>query len=153
MRRFIEHLYSILLTLWIGGLWTIGGVAAPVLFRLIDDRALAGRIAGEMFRYIGWIGLAVSAYLLLFVALRKSGGALRNSVFWLVLVMLLLTVASLFGLQPLLVQLKADSLPREVMENALRDRFVAWHGVSSVVYLIQCALGVMLVSLQERGLR
>jgi hypothetical protein len=39
------------------------------------------------------------------------------------------------------------------MESALRDRFVAWHGVSSVVYLIQSLLGLLLVILQGRGLR
>jgi hypothetical protein len=53
--------------------------------------------------------------------------------------MLLLTVAGQFGVQPILAQLKADSLPREVMESALRDRFMVWHGVSSVVYLIRAA--------------
>ena len=87
------------------------------------------------------------------VALRKEGGAFRSSVFWLVLLMLLLTVAGYFGVQPILAQLKADSFPREVMESALRDRFVAWHGVSSVVYLVQSLLGLMLVALQGRGLR
>ena len=73
--------------------------------------------------------------------------------FWLVLLMLLLTVASYFGLQPVLAQLKAESFPREVMESALRNRFAAWHGVSSIVYLIQSLLGLFLVALQGRGLR
>ncbi len=67
--------------------------------------------------------------------------------------MLLLTVAGQFGVQPILAQMKMDSLPREVMESALRDRFAAWHGVSSIVYLIQSLLGLMLVALQGRGLR
>ena len=69
------------------------------------------------------------------------------------LLMLLLTVAGYFGVQPILAQLKADSFPREVMESALRDRFAAWHGVSSVVYLVQSLLGLILVAVQDRGLR
>jgi hypothetical protein len=153
MSRVAEHFYSILITLWVGALWAIGYLAAPTLFRVLDDRALAGRIAGEMFTYVAWLGMAAAAYLLVFLALRKNGGAFRSGVFWLVLVMLLLTVAGYFGIQPVLVQLKADSFPREVMESALRDRFVAWHGVSSVVYLIQSLLGLLLVALQGRGLR
>lgn len=153
MARFAEHLYSLLITLWVGALWAIGYLAAPTLFRLLPDRALAGQVAGQMFVYVAWLGMAVAAYLLVFVVLRKSGGAFRSGVFWLVLVMLLLTVAGYFGIQPILVQLKADSFPREVMESALRDRFMAWHGVSSVVYLLQSLLGLFLVALQVRGLR
>ena len=99
------------------------------------------------------LGMALAAYLLIFVALRKEGAAFKSSVFWLVLVMLLLTVAGYFGVQPILAQLKADSFPREVMESALRDRFAAWHGVSSVVYLVQSLLGLILVAVQDRGLR
>jgi len=153
MHRFAEHLYSIFITLWVGALWAIGYLAAPTLFRVLDDRALAGRVAGEMFAYLGWLGMAFAAYLLVFLALRKNGAAFKSSVFWLILLMLLLTVAGQFGIQPILAQLKVDSLPRDVMESALRDRFVAWHGVSSVVYLIQSLLGLLLVILQGRGLR
>lgn len=153
MSRVAEHLYGVFITLWVGALWAIGYLAAPTLFRVLDDRALAGRIAGEMFTYVAWLGIASAAYLLVFLALRKNGGAFKSGVFWLVLMMLLLTVAGYFGIQPILAQLKVDSLPREVMESALRDRFVAWHGVSSVVYLIQSLLGLMLVALQGRGLR
>ena len=153
MQRFAEHLYRISITLWVGALWAIGYLAAPTLFRVLEDRGLAGRLAGDMFTYVAWLGMALAAYLLIFVALRKEGAAFKSSVFWLVLIMLLLTVAGYFGVQPILAQLKADSFPREVMESALRDRFVAWHGVSSVVYLIQSLLGLVLVALQGRGLR
>lgn len=153
MSRVAENLYSVLITLWVGALWAIGYLAAPTLFRVLDDRALAGRVAGEMFTYVAWLGMAAAAYLLVFLALRKLGAAFKSSVFWLVLVMLLLAVAGYFGIQPILAQLKADSFPREVMESAMRDRFMAWHGVSSVVYLIQSLLGLMLVALQGRGLR
>lgn len=72
-------------------------------------QGLAGRLAGDMFTYVAWLGMALAAYLLIFVALRKEGAAFKSSVFWLVLVMLLLTVAGYFGVQPILAQLKADS--------------------------------------------
>ena len=65
--------------------------------------------------------------------------------------MLALTAAGYFGVQPVLAQLKADALPRQVMESALRSRFATWHGVSSALYLVQSLLGIALVVLQERG--
>ena len=153
MRKLSESLYFIAITLWVGGMWAIGYMAAPVLFASLGDRQLAGVIAGKLFALIGWVGLGSAAYLLIFLLSRWGGRFFKSSVFWLVLIMALLVVASQFGIQPLMAQLKADALPREVMESVLRDRFATWHGVSSILYLIQSMLGLWLVVWSNRGLR
>ena len=153
MRRFADALDSIALTLWVGGLWTIGYVVAPTIFSALADRQLAGMLAGKLFALIGWVGLVCAAYLLLSMLFRLGGRALRRWGFWLLLVMLALTAASQFGLQPWLAQLKAEALPREVMESVLRDRFATWHGISSILYLVQSLLGVLLVVGSGRGVK
>ena len=153
MRKLSESLYFIAITLWVGGMWAIGYMAAPVLFSSLGDRQLAGVIAGKLFSLIGWVGLGCAAYLLIFLLSRWGGKFLKSAVFWLVLLMALLVVASQFGIQPLMAQLKADALPREVMESVLRDRFATWHGVSSILYLIQSMLALWLVVWSNRGLR
>ena len=112
---------------------------------------MAGNLAGEMFKWVAWLGIACAAYLLLFLLARRGFAALKSSVFWLALVMLGLTIAGYFGIAPILAQLKADALPRQVMESALRDRFATWHGISSGLYLLESLLGVALVVLQGRG--
>ena len=153
MRRFADALDTIALTLWVGGLWTIGYVVAPTIFSALADRQLAGMLAGKLFALIGWIGLVCAAYLLLSMLFRLGGRALRRGVFWLLLVMLALTAVSQFGLQPWLAQLKAEALPREVMESVLRDRFATWHGISSILYLVQSVLGALLVVGSGRGVK
>lgn len=153
MRRLSEALYFVAITLWVGGMWAIGYMVAPVLFSSLGDRQLAGMVAGKLFSLIGWVGLGSAAYLLIFLVARCRGQAFRRAVFWLVLLMALLAAASQFGIQPLLVQLKADALPREVMASVLRDRFAAWHGISSILYLMQSGLGFWLVVWANRGLR
>lgn len=154
MRRLADALCTVALTLWVGGLWTMGYLVAPTLFRsLSSDRPLAGQLAGPLFELIAWVGLGCAAYLLVFSLVRLGTAALRRWNFWLLLLMLLLTAVGLFGLQPLLAQLKADALPREVMESMLRDRFAAWHGVSSILYLVQSLLGLLLVTNSARGAR
>ncbi len=154
MRRIAEILHGVALTLWVGGLWSIGYLVAPTLFHALgNDRQLAGQLAGRLFELIGWVGLACAAYLLAFLLVRLRGAAWRRWDFWLLLLMLLLTVVGLFGVQPLLAQLKADALPREVMASVLRDRFAAWHGVSSILYLLQSLLGLLLVATAARGVR
>ncbi len=153
MRKLSEALWFIAITLWVGGLWAIGYIAAPVLFSSLGDRQLAGMVAGKLFSLIGWIGLGSAAYLLLFLLVRQGGQVFKGAVFWLVLSMALLVAASQFGIQPLMAQLKADALPREVMASVLRDRFAAWHGISSILYLVQSLLGLWLVVWANRGVR
>lgn len=153
MRRIAESLYQATLTLWVGGLWAIGYIAAPVLFASLADRQLAGVVAGKLFALMGWVGFVVAVYLLMFLVLRWGGQVFKRGVFWLIIMMVLLTAASQFGIQPLMAQLKADALPRDVMESVMRDRFVAWHGVSSILYLVQSVLGLWLTIWSGRGLK
>lgn len=151
MRALASALYSIAVAVWVGGLLAIGFIAAPVLFAQIADRAVAGNLAGAMFTVTAWVGLACGTYLLLFVLFAKGWRSVQSGVFWIVVVMLALTVAGHFGVQPILEQLKADALPRRIMESALRERFNTWHGVSTALYVAQSLLGIALVLLQERG--
>ena len=153
MRKTSEAVYFVVITLWVGGMWAIGYIAAPVLFSSLGDRQLAGLVAGKLFALIGWIGLGAAAWLLIFLMVRWGGAVFKRAVFWLVVLMALMVAASQFGIQPLMAQLKADALPREVMESVLRDRFATWHGVSSILYLVQSLLGLWLVVWSGRGLR
>lgn len=151
MGRFAEALQSIAATLWVGAMWGIGYIVAPVLFSRLGDRALAGLIAGKLFSLIAWVGIGCAIYLLLFRMLRSGTGVFRQGVFWIALLMLALVCAGEFGIQPVMAALKEEALPKQVMESVLRDRFAAWHGVSSVLYIIQSLLGAALVVLLGRS--
>lgn len=151
MGRFAEALQSIAATLWVGAMWGIGYIVAPVLFSRLGDRALAGLIAGKLFSLIAWVGIVCAIYLLLFRMVRYGGGVFKQGVFWIVLMMLALVCAGEFGIQPIMAALKEEALPKQVMESVLRDRFAAWHGVSSVLYIIQSLLGAALVVLLGRS--
>lgn len=151
MKFLADSLHAIAVTLWVGGLWIVGLMVAPLLFHALADRSLAGSLAGTMFIAIGWVGLGCAAYLLLFRLARFGPQALRQLFFWCVLAMAALTAASQFGTQPVMAGLRQQALPSEVMQSLFRDRFAAWHGVSSVLYLIQCVLGIVLAILHGRG--
>ena len=151
MGRIADALQSIMATLWVGGMWAIGYVVAPVLFSRLGDRALAGLVAGKLFSLIAWIGIASAVYLLIFRTVRYGSAVFKQGVFWIVLLMLALVCAGEFGIQPIMAALKAEALPKQVMESVLRDRFSAWHGVSSVLYIIQSLLGATLIVLLGRS--
>lgn len=153
MHRLSEALYLSAITLWVGGLWAIGYLVAPTLFSSLGDRQLAGLVAGKLFSAISWVGLACAAYLLMYFFVRQGRWFFRSAAFWLVLAMMLMAAASQFGIQPLMTQLKTDALPREVMESIFRDRFTTWHGISSILYLLQSLLGLWLVVGTRQHLR
>lgn len=146
MKRLPDLLALWAVALWVGGLFAIGYLAAPVLFYHLEDRMLAGMLAGRMFTIIAYVGMACGTYLLLYRLVRFGGASLRQAFFWTALVMLLLAIGQRFGIQPILEGLKEQALPQDVMQSLFRDRFAAWHGVSSAVYLIQSLLGLVLVA-------
>ena len=78
---YLAFAQRILLTAWVGGLWAIGYIAAPTLFATLDDRAMAGMLAGEMFHIINWLGL-VCGISLLIITVKRYG---RVWQFWVTL--------------------------------------------------------------------
>ena len=151
MRTLADALQSIAVTFWVGGLWVIGLIVAPFLFQTLADRAQAGLLAGHLFTVMAFAGLGCGAYLLLHRLAIFGSHALRQLLFWIVLLMMALDVAGQFGVQPIMASLKQQALPSEVMHSIFRDRFAAWHGVSSVLYLIECVLGLVAVLQHGRG--
>ncbi|HET7872395.1 MAG TPA: DUF4149 domain-containing protein [Terriglobales bacterium] len=151
MRSVADALQSIAVALWAGALWAVGFVVAPLLFHYVHDRALAGMLAGRFFDAVSWIGIACAVYLVVFRCARYGAACLKQGFLWTALVMLALVLAGTFGVQPVMEALRAQALPKEVMESVLRDRFMTWHGIASGLYVIQSALAVALVILHGRG--
>lgn len=153
MKSFADALQSIAVTLWVGGMWTIGFIVAPLLFARVPERMLAGLIAGKLFTVIAYIGIGCALVLLVIRVVRFGAPALKQGNFWLVLLMLALVLVGEFGVQPVLESLKAQALPKEVMASIFRDRFDTWHGVASGLYVIESLLGLVLVVRQHHGLK
>jgi hypothetical protein len=60
---FLSRLITLVAMFWMGSLWTICAVVATGLFALLDDRHLAGTIAGQFFHIATWLGLAFAVLL------------------------------------------------------------------------------------------
>ena len=129
----------VLLTLWVGGLWAIGYVAAPTLFSVLDDKSLAGNLAGQMFHIISYIGLLCGTLLIISVFHRNR----LQWQFWVLLLMLVLVASSEFILQPMMAELKAQGL---LEGSPIKKQFGILHGVASTIYLIVSLCGLSLVA-------
>jgi Domain of unknown function (DUF4149) len=151
MRNLSHHLASLLITAWVGGLWAIGYLAVPVLFYAQPDKQLAGMLAGQMFVWVGYLGMVCGMYLLIHYIRVPGRSSFRQALFWVIAAMLLITLVLQFGIQPVMTDLKLQALPLDVMHSAFADRFKMLHGVSSIIYLIQSLLGIFLVIKTHRA--
>ncbi len=137
---------SVATTAWVGSMWAVGYLAVPILFHALpENRQLAGMLAGEMFSAVGYLGMACGALISMYLLAKWGKQAWRQTVLWVVAVMLLLVCIGQFGIQPAMAELKAQALPLEVMHSAVAARFKLLHGISSVLYLVQSLLGAVLV--------
>lgn len=142
----VARVRMLLVTLWVGSLWTIGYVVAPTLFATLADRVLAGFIAGKLFRIEAWLSVACAIALIISFKWMSNDcdAKARKHLLWIVSGMLACTLVGYFGLQPFMAALK-EAAVGGVMDAQSRSRFGLLHGVASVFYLIQSILGGFLV--------
>lgn len=138
----INQSLRILMVAWAGSLWFAGFFAAPVLFSSIDNRMLAGDIAGQFFAAVNWAGLVIVA--LIFIRqckqverLFRDWGMIALMVIWLILVVLLCVIT------PEMQSIKEITEWR--LNPELSARFGMFHGLSSVLYMLNSALVLFLI--------
>jgi hypothetical protein len=142
---FAERVRVLIVTLWAGSLWTVGYLVAPILFATLSDRALAGTIAGSVFHVEAWLSVFCAAVLIvLWILAKNNSGPVRKRFLWLVIGMLACTLVGYFGLHPFMAALR-ETASADGMDAAASTRFGILHGISSVLYLIQSLLAVVLV--------
>ena len=134
---------KILLTLWVGGMWTVGYIVAPTLFNMLE-KTVAGNVAGQLFTIMSYVGLVCGSLLVVGTVSRLGAQVMSHWVFWVLLVMLLLVLIGQFVLQPMMAELKASGIT-----ELNRSEFGKLHGIASVLFLINSVLGLSLIVSQK----
>jgi len=140
-RKLLPAAERILLTLWVGALWVAGFIVAPLLFSELDDRALAGSLAGSLFTVTSYLGLCCGSLLLIINGLSCRAINWRAVT---VASMLLLVVIGQFVITPMVVELRAQGLTDSA-------RFGQMHGAASVLFIITSVLGLVLVAAGQKN--
>lgn len=144
MSNFADALRNVLQTMWVGGLWAIGVLVAPILFSVLGhDRQLAGMLAGKMFAAIAWVGIVSAVYLLGHTLYRVGLRGMKEGAFWLVAGMLLLTLINSFAIHPWIVHLKQQAAL--AARGVFGGGFDTAHALSTLLYLLVCLMGLALV--------
>jgi hypothetical protein len=142
-----HRLFRLLSMTWVGSLLTIGYLVAPILFASLD-RATAGGVAALLFRGEALIGVVCGVLLLgLSNVLVRRGHDAYQRLRWVVAAMLLCVLGGYFAVEPFMnaLRLAAQHAGTDVGHSAYASRFAMLHGVSSVIYLIESLLGIVLV--------
>ena len=144
----VRHVILLLVTVWAGSLWAIGYIVAPILFASVENKVLAGTIAGNLFQAEAWLSLACGLFLVFLCNSTVCNFSLkeRRLISLLIVGMLTCTLIGYFVLHPYMVDLRA--LMHGVVGPDLivvKSKFGLLHGLSSMLYLLESLLAVALI--------
>ena len=143
-----QRFFNILSGLWVGSFITVGFLVVPVLFSTLGDRQVAGVVAALLFKATAYIGVALSGFLMVMANhLVRQGHHHYTLIRWILLGMLACTIGAALIIIPWMNSLRDQALYAglAVRESSNAMLFGRLHGVSSVLFMIQSALGLLLV--------
>jgi len=138
------------LALMLGLLVVSGYVVVPVLFAKAGSHALAGSLAGSVFHVADMgIILLAAAVTVFWLRMAKSGMVIGRLRWSLLLLMAVLVVINEYGVTPVIVDLKTQMGPIDLVadDDPQRKMFGIWHGVSALVHMCAAISAALLVAL------
>ncbi|KAG8151650.1 DUF4149 domain-containing protein [Burkholderia catarinensis] len=142
-----HRVFRLLSAVWVGSLLTIGYAVAPVLFKTLE-RMTAGSVAAQLFRIEAILGVVCGVLLLALSNQQvRRGGSEYRRVRWIVAAMVVCMLVGYFALQPFMNALRVAAMDAgtDIANSPYASRFGMLHGVSSVFYLVESVLGLMLI--------
>lgn len=143
-----QRVFSLIAGLWVGSFITIGFLVVPILFTSLGDRQVAGMVAANLFKVTAYSGVVICIILMLLAnyLVRQQFTQYRLAR-WILLGMLACTVGAAFILIPWMNSLREQALNLGV---SVRDTtnavlFGRLHGASSILFMVQALLGLVLV--------
>ncbi|MBN3831775.1 DUF4149 domain-containing protein [Burkholderia sp. Ac-20344] len=142
-----HRVFRLLSAVWVGSLLTIGYAVAPVLFKTLE-RMTAGSVAAQLFRIEAILGVVCGVLLLVLSNQQvRRGSSEYRRVRWIVAAMVVCVLVGYFALQPFMNALRVAAMDAgtDIANSPYASRFGMLHGVSSVFYLVESVLGLMLI--------
>lgn len=143
-----QRLFILIAGLWVGSMLAVGYLVAPAIFSTMTDRQAAGMVAGSVFRLEAYLSLIVCIGLMVLANLLVNRGLNQfRFIRWLLLAMLLCSMAAAFIFIPWMNALRDDALLQgmPVMLSPSATLFGRLHGASSILFTLQSLLGIFLV--------
>jgi uncharacterized membrane protein len=134
---FLRYFMLLSLVVWLGGLIFLSFVVAPTAFAVLPARHMAGSVVSRSLTTLHWMGL-VSGLVFLVVSALYSRVTTGSAHPWagrhlLVVIMLVLTCVSQFGISPRMARLRASvgEIDNPPLNEPARMQFHALHAWST----------------------
>ena len=137
----------LLLTLWVGALWSIGYLAVPLAFIHLETLK-AAEYAAQLFFAVNVIGLIAGSLILLGKLAMQRGHVVHAWRFWILIAMLVMTLIFSMMIQPEMASIKMIDNWRQNAE--LAQRFELLHTLSQNLYLMLSIGGLLLVLTSDK---
>jgi hypothetical protein len=150
MHSFSRFLQLFVLVLWIGGIVFFSFVVAPALFSTLPNVEMAGHVVSRSLAALHYIGLVCGAVFL--VASVFSQGKRPKAMRGLIVLMMLLTAISQFGIIPQMRHLREAAGTIEALppKDAGRAAFDRLHQISVILEGVVLISGIAVVGLISR---
>jgi uncharacterized protein DUF4149 len=136
------------LVVWLGGIIFFGAVLAPTVFSVLPTRHLAGSVVSPSLNRLHWMGLVSGVIFLVtsivYTRLTTGSAHVLAARHVLIIVMLLLTLTSQFGITPKMATLRASmgEIDNVAPGDPARLQFNALH-----IWSTRLEMGVLLLGL------
>lgn len=140
-----QRLFMLIVGIWVGGLIALGLLVAPTIFNVLNDKQVAGMIAGEIFKNASFVNLIAGIFLLIYANLLvKRNFHHFRQIRWGLLCIILLTLAGTFLIAPQMSALRETALSEgfPVMQSPYAKDFAKLHMISNAIFFIELATGV-----------
>lgn len=139
-----QRVFSAISGLWVGSFIIVGFLVVPANFSSLGDR----QVAANLFKSTAYIGVAISGFLIVMANyLVRLGYQRYRLIRWTLLGMLACTVGSAFIIIPWMNAIREQALFAGIAVRESSDAvlFTRLHGISSVLFVFQSLLGLLLV--------
>jgi hypothetical protein len=152
----------LVLAIWLGGLATLGFVAAPAIFAALQaadpaaGRSTAGLVFGEVFDRFQYVSLGIAVVLIALLIVRALLGPRPVRLawrVWTIALMAAISAVTLFVISPRIDRLRQE-VPGAIAAlpdaDPRKTEFGQLHGLSNVLMLASLAGGVGLLWMEAR---
>ncbi|MBI5633932.1 MAG: DUF4149 domain-containing protein [Nitrospirae bacterium] len=153
MKTILTHFYTLILSLWVGGIFLFTFIVTPVIFKSYG-KDMAGEIVGKLFPsyFLFSVIVSIISLALFLVSFQNRAITGYNLSLFLLIAAVVLSLYVSYRLHPEIKKVKQEiaSFEKTSPDDRLRKKFRTLHGRSAILNLLMLADGIALLVISSR---
>ena len=120
-----------------------GSVIFPIIFKTIDQ-VTASQLVGHILSILAYIGIVCLIIALIEVIINHKLALFKTRRFWYIIAMDIMLIINYFSIFPAIYRIRQELAQAAHQIIAVQNNvFDFWHSLSSILFIIICALGIL----------